>query len=519
MDDYRRTVLAEATFGQTDYAEPDLYLLADPALVAATAGATFRLCPLEKDAEPVLTLTAPWEGGDGQRPRPVHQDPVTASILHDPRAGRFHCWYGTHNRLLADAADPALGGTYQVRGVRPQGSTIAYATSRDGRHWEKPVLGGVPFEGSCANNLLRVAGGPILSDHLSGVVPNYVAGATSKLVGTVYSAFRDPIYPRGITQVYSDDGLAWTPHFPPTLPLDGDAHCLMWNSREQCYLCTTRSAAQAHIVTRLQRRGVKEVRNKRHIALSRSRDLVHWTPLLTVLEADEQDPPNAELYYMYVLPYGHAYLGFVQLFYIAPNWTYGPLEMQLALSRDLLNWQRVGARQPLLARGPAGSWDQAHVSLTTNPPHPEGDRLRFWYGGKDTEHWQAGHAALGSATLRRDGFACYEAGAAGGTVTTAPFHLQWATMPMVNVDARGGELRVEILGENDQPLPGCAAADCLPITGDHVRALVEFKVGRGTFIRHTGPVRFRFHLRTARLYAYKAPNAFPAASTDATAAR
>ncbi len=35
---------------------------------------------------------------------------------------------------------------------------------------------------------------------------------------------------------------------------------------------------------------------------------------------------------------------------------------------------------------------------------------------------------------------------------------------------------------------------------------------RGTFIRHTGTVRFRFHLRNARLYAFKAPNTAPGAA-------
>ena len=77
---------------------------------------------------------------------------------------------------------------------------------------------------------------------------------------------------------------------------------------------------------------------------------------------------------------------------------------------------------------------------------------------------------------------------------------------MVNVDATDGELRVEILDGDDRPIDGCSADDCLPIRGDHIRTIVAFKEGRGTFMRHTGPVRFRFHLRNAKLYAFKAPN-------------
>ena len=501
-----RGMLGEASFEQHDWAEPDLLLMADEDLVEQADGAELRLCQMEKAPSPVLTPTQIWEGGDGQKQQPLQQDPISGDVLYDGHSRRFHCWYRTHNRLLGDSTDPALGDDHSIRSFKTQGSVVCYATSEDGLHWEKPALGAVKFDGSYENNMVKVSVGPILSDHLSGVTPNYVEDAQSKLVGTVYSAYHHPIYSKGITQIYSDDGIDWTAHWPPTLPLDGDAHCLMWNAREKCYLCTTRSHAYAHTLSRLRQRGYDELTGKRQISLARSTDLVHWTPMVPVLEADEEDGDNAQLYYMYIVPYGHLYLGFVQLFYIGRRWTYGPLEMQLAVSRDLMNWHRAGSRVPILPRGEKGSWDQSHVSLCTSMPHPEGDRMRFWYGGKDTEHWQAGNAAMGTATLRRDGFACWEAGSAGGTVTTRPMQMRWASWPMMNVDASKGEVRLELLDVDDKPIDGCSAADCLPITGDHIRKVVEYKEGRGTFVRHTGPVKLRIHLKNAKLYAIKMPN-------------
>ena len=504
-----REELSAAEFGQHDWADPELLLMVDESLVASAEEATFRLCPMDKAPEPVLKPTEVWEGGDGTHPRPVQQDPISGDVLYDARAKRFHGWYRTHNRMIRDSTDPAAGDNHNIRSFKTQGSVVCYATSEDGLNWTKPVVGTVKFDGSYDNNMVRVAVGPVLSDHLSGVVPNYLPDATSKLVGSVFSSYRHPIYPKGITQIYSDNGIDWTPHWPPTLPIDGDAHCLMWDPRQRCYLCTTRSAAYAHTLARLRGRGYTELRTKRHIALARSADLVHWTPMMPVLEVDEADGDNAQMYYMLIVPYGHLYLGFVQMFYVGPRMSYGPLEMQLAVSRDLTHWQRPGNRAPILPRGEAGSWDSAHVSLCTSPPHPEAERIRFWYGGKDTEHWQAGHAAMGTATLRRDGFACWEAGPRGGTVTTQPLSMTWATWPMLNVDATDGECRVEILDEAERPIDGCSAADCLPITGDHQRAIVTWKPGRGTFVRHSGRVRLRFHLRNARLYAIKAPNVRP----------
>ncbi len=484
-------------WNQPDWVEPDLFLMADDQFIETADGATWELCPIEKETQPVLLPTQPWEGGDGQNARAVHQDPLDGSVLYDAENKCYVMWYRTHNRLL-DATSA---------------SVTCMATSKDGVHWEKPARGQIYWNGSYDNNMLRVDIGPVQKQHLSGVVPNYVENAQSELVGTIYSTFNDELYPYGITQLYGNDGINWQSHWPPTIPLDRDAHCLMWDSRRQCYLCTTRSAQQERVIQRLKRQpGFEHLQNKRHIAMAKSRDLVHWTPMLTILEADERDPENAQMYYMHIVPYGRHYLGFVQMFFMSNDMTHGPLDMHLAISDDGENWRRVGdkwsERQPILARGSAGEWDSSHVSSFTSPPFPigaQGERLRFWYGGKDTEHWQAGNAAVGTGTLRRDGFACWQAGSEGGTVTTRPLQLNWATRPALNVDASNGEVRVEILKENGEPLEGCSVAQCTPITGDHLRSVVQWPGQFDSFVRHTGKVRFRFHLKNARLYAAKLP--------------
>ncbi|MCM8770035.1 MAG: hypothetical protein NC911_10305, partial [Candidatus Omnitrophica bacterium] len=292
------------------WAENDLFLMADQKLVEKAEKATFSVCQMEKHPEPVLIPEQTWEGGNGKHSKPVHQDPVDGSVLFDPEQEKFHCWYRIHSRL-------ATAGN------------VGYAISRDGLNWEKPVVGLVQFEQSLKNNLVPISVPPIKSQHLSGVLPNYLDSLPAKLIGTVYSSFDDPIYSSGITFIYSQDGLHWQAHFPPVLPLDGDAHCLMWDPNNRCYLCTTRSYQHYHLVRRFQLKGMSQLRNKRHIALARSRDLVHWTPMVTVLEADQEDPENAELYLMYIIPYGNAYTGLVQLFYPDKTMTYGPLEMFL----------------------------------------------------------------------------------------------------------------------------------------------------------------------------------------------
>lgn len=483
-----------------DWAEPDLLLMVDEQLIDHAEGATFELCQLEKHPEPLLLPTEPWEGGIDGEPQPVQRDALNGTVLHDPYSGLFHLWYRSHNCMLRGPCDVAM-----TRQFNQSGSWACHATSKDGIHWVRSNLRRVPYRSSVDNNMFSITVGPILNDHLSGVVPNYT-GSGPALIATAYSQFADPVYNHGIIHLSSDNGVDWEPHFPPALPLDGDAHCLMWDSRSQSYLCTTRSAAHAHMIRRLRRRGYRKLQEKRHIALAKSRDLVHWTPMLTILEADENDGEQAQLYHMYIVPFGHLYLGFVQLFYMEQTMHFGPLDEHLCYSRDLNEWHRMSIREPILPRGEAGAWDQSVVSLAHSKPHPEGDRMRFWFGGKNTEHWQLGHTGFSTATLRRDGFACWRAGATSGTITTKPMHMDWATWPSLNVDATDGEARVELCDTDGKPLPGCSAADGEPIRGDHMRATVTFPGRRGSFIRHTGAVRIRVHLRNAKLYAIKAPN-------------
>jgi len=485
------------------WAEPDLYLMADADLVESAKNAVRRLCPIEKHGEPVIVPDKAWEGVREGRKADSLQDPFYGVVLFDPAERIFRCWYNAYDRNVSRANVPPLCN---------QGSSCCYAASPDGIAWEKPIVGRVLYENSYANNIVRFmdraakADPSVLAEQAWSIFPYSAPGSEDRFAASLYTAYDDPLYARGITVCFSPDGLDWRMQFPPVLPIDGDCHSMCWDPAGKCFLATTRS----HQHTNLCRRWGRPW--KRHVALARSRDLFHWTPMQTVLEADEGDPEDAQLYMMYIVPYGHAYLGQVLVFFTHEM----VLEHQLALSRDLERWQRVGDRRPILARGEEGSWDSKHVALTNNPPHPEGDRMRYWYAGKDAPHYQAGYGALGTGTLRRDGFVCYEAGAAEGVVTTIPVRVAGSTTLTLNVDATDGEASVEMIDGQGKPIEGCTRKECAPIRGDHVRAVVNFEAGpgryfdRGNFFRFPDQIRFRFYLRNARLYAFKAPHLEPA---------
>ena len=502
------------------WAEPDLYILADDDLIAECRNAMRRQFSIEKEPEPVIRPDKPWEGLQPDGSVNSLQDPFYGTVLYDPSEGIFRAWYNVYDRFANRMYSPP---------VVSQGYSCRYAVSEDGVNWEKPEIGEVSYDGSLRNNILRfkgiqTEGTSCLGEQIWNVVPygpecasaqtdpgctlGEVPHGEDRFVASLQSSYPDPLYTHGITMCYSPDGIHWRMHFPPVLTYEGDCHGFCWDPVSRSFLLTTRSHEYMNLCRRWGRQW------KRHIALFRSRDLVHWTAATTILEVDEKDPEDAQLYLMYIIPYGHVYLGQLLMFYTHEM----TLDVQLALSRDLLTWKRMPERTPMLERGEEGAWDCRHVALTHNPPHPMGGRMRFWYAGKNAPHYQAGYGALGTGTLRRDGFVCYEAGEEEGVVTTIPFRPpkpNQATHLILNVDASNGEVLAEVTDVQGSPIEGCTKADCAPVRGDHIRTVVNFRAGpgqyfsRGNFMRFAEDVRFRFYLRNARLYAVKVANYEP----------
>src|SRR5262249_46011964 len=99
------------------------------------------------------------------------------------------------------------------------------------------------------------------------------------------------------------------------------------------------------------------------------------------------------------------------------------------------------------------------------------------------------------AVLRRDGFLSLDAGAEPGELTTRQFKLP-AEKLLVNVNARGGELRVEMLDATGQVIAVSNA-----ITNDQPQGAIEWSSGDPSHLIGE-PVALRFRLQRASLYSY-----------------
>jgi hypothetical protein len=126
--------------------------------------------------------------------------------------------------------------------------------------------------------------------------------------------------------------------------------------------------------------------------------------------------------------------------------------------------------------------------------------------GKEPLHnheWNAKTAAIGLAKLRLDGYAHLEAGDVTGVMTTKPLVFSGKALG-INAAADGGEIRVEILDENGQPIPGLSRDDSDPIVSDSVRHTATWEGGAlHDLSRLKGRVvQLRFLMNRARLYSF-----------------
>ena len=443
-----------------DLADSHLHLFLDDEEIDSLVGVTRLINQLRRDSlEPVLRPDQPWEMGQV----------VPRRVLYDPADGLYKCWY-----LAATTNDPS-----------PYRYGIGYATSPDGVTWEKPALDVVRHADGSPTNIVDLPRGTsarLLFPYLD--MPDAAPG--ERFVATLYQGGGPQ--QRGIYRAASPDGIHWTVSAEPVVRA-GDRYAIAYDPVRQLWMLTTRRASAAGVL------------RQREVSLWESADFQTWSYRGHLLRTDEHDRPNTEFYSMLPLRYGPGIIGFLEVYYRAVE----RMDTQFGWSRDGYHWQRVGHRDPVLARGGEGSWDSHWVVLTNNAPEVVGDRLRFWYAGGSTHHGSKGghRRAMGVASIRRDGFVSIEGRMDPGFLLTAALD---ATVPRrltVNLDAETGDASVEVLRPDGQPVAGYSAEDCRLSAPDGVAVAVKWRGGSVIPPQAGGRIHLKFNLRNASLYSYR----------------
>ena len=420
----------------------------------------------QKFPEPVLRPEKPWERNAVL---------LWGSVIWDERERIFKMWYQTFAKLPP-----------------PEATYVCYATSADGLNWEGPVIGDIEYRGSKENNIVldskqKLDSPTVLFDPRDSGERRY------KML--FYEPGTDEGHPRGLYAAFSPDGLHWKRLEKPVAPTVGDRTNVMFDPESGKYVAYTRH------------REMMQRYRARCIYRSESDDFINWTEPEIVLFPDLVDGPDIQFYSMVAFRYESIYLGLIEYMQSTPD----VLDMRLAVSRDNRKWSRVEPRDAFLSRGPEGSWQSAWVNISANPPIRVGDRLWWYFSGRNSAHgqqWPHPYAAIGVASSRPDGMASIEAGPTEGRLLTKP--LLWpggrlevnaSTHQSPHISA--GVIRVEVQDERGVPIPGYSREEAAPLVGDNLAFVPAWRSGRDTSQLAGKRLRMAFCLQSARLFSFR----------------
>jgi len=112
-------------------------------------------------------------------------------------------------------------------------------------------------------------------------------------------------------------------------------------------------------------------------------------------------------------------------------------------------------------------------------------------------------AHLRRFSLRLDGFASAHAGGEPGTWTTPPIVFAGDRLELNVATSAAGEVRVEVLDADGRPLPGFGLNDAIPVIGNDIAKVVRWTGGSDVSALRGRPVRLRFHMLDADLFAFR----------------
>ncbi len=433
---------------------PGPHLFLDDVLIERASNITRRVnAPRRDPAIPNPLVTGKEDG--------CFQPYMT--VLRDTRTGRYRLWYGVH--------------TADFNSVR---SHLGYMESADGIRWERPH---------------RVLSDPAPIQFGVSVLDEGPAFSNAE------QRFKLAWYDAdGLMVAASPDGLTWKALSPkPVLKHSHDINSLFWDPARKRYVATV----SCHVT------GPSWSGRRRVTQQSTSTNLLRWSEPWFVLTPDDRlDKGETQFYAMDAyLRRGQLIIGMVKVLRDDlkadsppdPPDAYGIGYTSLAWSHDGKHWVRD--REPFFDRSARrGAWDHAHAWI--DEQLPVDDEVYLYYGGYRRGHkvYRFEERQIGLVIIKRDRYVAREADSTGGTLTTplAAFNAEAMTL---NVDAKNGEVRVQVLAADGRPVPGYSLNECEPIRDDVLAAPVRWK--RPLTALRDKPVHLEFSLTNARVFAFE----------------
>lgn len=501
----------------------DKQLFIDDLLVAESAGVKWNVNPPRK-AAPVLTPIKEKEG---------KYIVATSVIKAEDEYWMYYDFFAPEEWLAKDWEGEIPGEARRMASL---------AKSKDGIHWKRAKANKYDIGRGKRNSIIMPgAGGTVFLDpnktrgHKFWFIGNISANPwweeSQGAVHTVLDETGEKV--GGVMYLcHSEDGLEWERVKEPILPFWCD-------TQNQAFYDPYIKKYVAYVRGRVgQLRSV-------HRSESEQLDTVPWAYDLkpktevgpggfiakmvyeewpAVIKSDSLDPAYTDIYTpnVHVYPYAdsRAYLAFLPVYRRYKHFdSYGrdtrgqykndgPIEIQLAVSRDGIQWKRY--HDPYIPLGRDTETDGGCLYIGVGMIR-QGDEIYQYYTGSPWTHGSYPYQpelsnAIFRTVQRLDGFVSVDADHTGGELTTHPIIFDGERLHL-NIDCGAmGEAWAEIQDAAGNPIPGYHMEDCISVDRNGVAQEVWWKNGPDVSGQTGQSVRLHIKLRSSKLYAFQFVN-------------
>ncbi|MBI4025794.1 MAG: hypothetical protein HY360_12490 [Verrucomicrobia bacterium] len=447
--------------------------------------------------------------------------------------GIFRMWY----LCMPDADSHA---------ENPDHSYVAYAESEDGIHWKKPDLRLTGRNRYPGNNLLPLPG------HIMSVVHALPATGAKYLAVCCMIAPFEPDITQGVSNFVfngggtylftSDDGFHWRQITEQPLMIHGDCCTLYADHATKRYFLYQKAGCLHGLETRRAFIGLESADGRHWEGYE---GLATWRRCFTADDYDDLIAQRhglriADHYTVAVHRVGDLYVAVEAMFLIGdpiqkyfgqnPN---GLGYLRLAFSENAMNWRHPKGRPPWLELGAPGEWDAGFVCTSNTFVEHDNHSLLYYIGCRYEHGWcinpdfrlnpnislseQRNTNRIMLAKIKRDRFASLTApykstfdveNTTRMELTSGRRHLDAGPRGddalFVNARCPEGAIRVALFEQGkSEPLSGFSLDDCVPFTGDSVRAPIRFRKASIARIPANMGLFLRFEITRGEIFGYE----------------